>query len=61
MERLLTTKEVSELLSVSEVTLRRWRVQGSGPDYLKGVGGVRYDQSHLRNWLQQHHVSCSFA
>lgn len=40
---LATPKEVSEFLSVPEVTLKRWRYLGTGPTYRKLNHLVRYD------------------
>lgn len=39
MERLLTVREVSELLNVTETTVRRWIMDKTIPSYL--IGGVR--------------------
>ncbi|MGB0123961.1 MAG: hypothetical protein WA400_17220 [Silvibacterium sp.] len=35
MESLLTENEVSACLKVSLACLRRWRLQGDGPQYVK--------------------------
>ncbi len=35
IDRLLTTEEVASILKVDEVTLKRWRMEGRGPDSVK--------------------------
>lgn len=43
---------VALLLNVSERTLERWRVEGSGPAYLKAGRRVLYLQSDIEEWLE---------
>jgi Helix-turn-helix domain len=50
-ENLLTEREVSAILRMSTAALRRWRVLGSGPPYLKIGGAVRYNARTLRHWI----------
>lgn len=40
--RPLTDHEVAEQVGVSVATIRRWRLQGLGPRYLKVGASVRY-------------------
>jgi hypothetical protein len=49
---LKTEGQAAELLTLSVHTLRRWRVLGRGPVFLK-VGGkaVRYRESDLNDFL----------
>jgi len=47
---LLDTREVSRITRLSEVTLRRWRIEGSGPPFLKLGGRVRYHPEHVERW-----------
>jgi hypothetical protein len=49
--RMLTTKEAAALLGRPASTLERWRCEGRGPDYVKQEGGVRYDETHLRDYI----------
>jgi len=42
---------VATMLDVSLATLRRWRLFGKGPKYLKLGGLVRYRHSDLNSWL----------
>ena len=57
MDQLLTPRELSEILKVSEDTLRRWRKQGTGPSYVK-LGGrmVRYPEKEVREFLKRKEV-----
>lgn len=48
--RLLDTHEVATITGFSEVTLRRWRIEGSGPPFLKLGRGVRYHPAHVERW-----------
>lgn len=48
---LLTTEEVAEHFRVNPSTVRRWRLDGVGPRYIK-VGSVyRYPEAALAEWL----------
>jgi hypothetical protein len=41
---LLTEKELAARWGYSPNTLRKWRVEGRGPDFIKLIGrGIRYD------------------
>ena len=53
MESLLTENEVSAHLKVSLACLRRWRLCGEGPQYLKVNNLVRYRESDLNNWMSE--------
>lgn len=54
----LECAEVAEMLRLSERTLENWRLQDSGPCYLRlGTGGrakVLYEFSTLLAWLKRH-------
>lgn len=50
--KLLTTKEVAELLSVRFNTLEIWRVQGKGPKFKKIGRKVLYDQQDVFEYLE---------
>ena len=47
MESLFTENEVSVCLKVSLACLRRWRLQGEGPQYVKVNNMVRYREADL--------------
>ena len=48
---LCNQKTVAERLDISERTLERWRVEGTGPTYLKAGRRVLYRQSDVDTWL----------
>jgi len=51
MQSLLTQSECAELLRLSERTLERLRVTGSGPKFLRIRHSVRYRPSDVEQWL----------
>jgi excisionase family DNA binding protein len=51
MSSLMTEDEVSKRLNVSVASLRRWRLQGRGPVFLKVGALVRYRPEDLEAWL----------
>ena len=53
--RLLTPKEVGEILGVSEDKLRRLRAKKEGPPFIKIGGSVRYDRAKLQEWIDREH------
>lgn len=57
---LLTELEAADMLAVSPDTLRTWRSARKGPPYIKlKTGGVRYDQTELRVWIDGQRVDPS--
>ena len=54
MNNLLTTKQVSELLSISEQTLAnaRWSGVGISIPYVKLSNSVRYKQSDVEAYIE---------
>ncbi len=48
---ILTPKAVSERLGVSQSTLAKWRLDGSGPAFIKIGAHVAYDASMIEDWL----------
>ena len=59
----LTSKEAGAYLRVSQATLERWRVNGSGPEYIQGGKGargtnqaIRYRKQALLEWEDAHTV-----
>ena len=50
MTALLPQKQVAEILSVSERTLERWRVEGR-PAFAKAVRKVLYWPDDVEDWL----------
>jgi DNA-binding transcriptional MerR regulator len=51
--QLLTSKRVSEILSVPEGTLRYWRNVGLGPAWHKLEGSIRYDLSDVSKYVEK--------
>ena len=51
--RLLTTKAVSEMLSVPEGTIRYWRKVGLGPASIKLEGSIRYAEEDVLQYIEQ--------
>jgi predicted DNA-binding transcriptional regulator AlpA len=51
MDALLTESQVSEKLHVSLACLRRWRLVGEGPQYIKVGQLVRYRPEDLDAWV----------
>ena len=50
-ERLLTSREVAELLRVHDNTLRTWRQEGQGPPAVLIGRHWRYPNGALSTWL----------
>ena len=48
---LLTQKRLSDLIDVSERTLERWRVEGTGPAFVKAGRKVLYRTVDVDDWL----------
>ncbi|MBZ5727519.1 MAG: helix-turn-helix domain-containing protein [Acidobacteriia bacterium] len=48
---LITEDEVSKRLNVSVASLRRWRLLGRGPLFIKVGSLVRYRPEDLETWL----------
>lgn len=53
MPRLITTREAAEVLGKSAATLRRWRYEGIGPDYVAIEGSVMYDVAVLEEYVRK--------
>jgi predicted DNA-binding transcriptional regulator AlpA len=51
MLNLLTEEEVARQLHVSLAALRRWRLEGRGPRFIKVSALVRYRPEELEQWL----------
>ena len=46
------TREAAARVRLSKNTLERFRVQGTGPAYVKLGGAVRYRETDLDAWLE---------
>ena len=49
--QLLTQKRLSDLIDVSERSLERWRVEGTGPAFVKAGRKVLYRPDDVDDWL----------
>lgn len=57
MDRYLTTREVAEILRVTQETLRRWRHEGIGPTYSKPAGRALYRLSDVQSFVESKTVA----
>ncbi len=53
MDALLNETQVSEKLQVSLACLRRWRLRGEGPQYVKVGPLVRYRPDAVDSWVAE--------
>lgn len=51
MNTLLTEEDVAKQLHVSVASLRRWRLEMRGPQFIKVGSLVRYRPEELEAWL----------
>ena len=51
MSPLLTQREAAQLLRLSERSLERFRVTGTGPRFVKVGHSVRYRETDLEAWI----------
>lgn len=51
--KLLTARELSEMLSVPLSTIYSWRYQGSGPTGLKVGRHLRFRPEDVETWLKE--------
>jgi excisionase family DNA binding protein len=51
MNTLLTEEEVAKSLHVSLASIRRWRLEHRGPQFIKVGSLVRYRPEDLESWL----------
>jgi predicted DNA-binding transcriptional regulator AlpA len=52
LDQLLDERDVSRLLKMSLASIRRWRVSGRGPAYLKIGTSVRYTPQSVSEFLK---------
>ena len=50
----LTTSEAATRIRYRAQTLRRWRMLGRGPAFIRLAGRVLYDPADLQAWLDSH-------
>jgi hypothetical protein len=51
--QLVNTTRAAEILGRSPATLKRWRYEGIGPDYVEMEGRVSYDVAVLLEYIRQ--------
>lgn len=51
MDTYFNQHRLSEFLDTSERTLERWRVEGTGPAYVKAGRKVLYRRQDVEEWL----------
>jgi predicted DNA-binding transcriptional regulator AlpA len=53
-DKMLTERELADWLKISVPTLRRWRMEGIGPEFIKcGPSLVRYQLAAVQRWLAE--------
>ena len=56
-DRLLTSRQASQMLGIDEGTLANWRYRGKGPPYVKkDERWVRYWESDIKDWAENDKV-----
>ena len=53
MDSLLNETQVSERLQVSLACLRKWRLHGRGPQFVKVGPLVRYRPAAIEQWVEE--------
>ncbi len=51
-EALIDEREVARVMSMSLASVRRWRIVGQGPKYLKIGSSVRYKSEDVRAFIE---------
>lgn len=58
LPHLLTPQQAADFLQKPVLTLKRWRAEGNGPTYIRIGRDVRYKESDLLAYIDEHtHVS----
>ena len=53
MPQLVNTHKAAEILGRSAATLKRWRAEGVGPNWIELQGRVSYDVNVLLEYIQR--------
>lgn len=53
MEELITSRQAAKMLCLSEMTLRKWRWEGKGPQFIKVGRKVAYRSEDLTRWVSE--------
>lgn len=59
--RYLSEKMASDYLGLSDKTLQRHRINGTGPQYIKAGGRVLYDIMDCDEWMESQKVFSTSA
>jgi len=51
--QLVNTRKAAEILGRSAATLKRWRSEGTGPNWIELQGRVSYDVNVLLDYIQK--------
>jgi hypothetical protein len=51
MTPLTSTSELAARLGLAEITLRKWRIYGIGPRFVKVGANVRYRAEDVEHWI----------
>jgi predicted DNA-binding transcriptional regulator AlpA len=50
-QQLISTMAAAKLLGLSPSTLSKWRMKGTGPEYIKVGTRVLYERADIAAWL----------
>ncbi|HSK46249.1 MAG TPA: DNA-binding protein [Candidatus Binatia bacterium] len=53
LPQLVNTRQAAEILGRSAATLKRWRYEGTGPNWIELQGRVSYDVNVLLEYIQK--------
>lgn len=56
MQHLLNESQAAGFLGLAEITLRKYRVTGDGPHFIKMGRSVRYRQEDIDAWVEARRV-----
>ena len=54
---LMDTREAAAKLRIHPSTLARWRLEGTGPKYVRLGGRLMYRESAIEQWITAHTVT----
>ena len=58
MPQLVNMRNAAEILGRSAATLKRWRAEGVGPNWIELQGRVSYDVNVLLEYIHENTRSC---
>lgn len=58
---LLKTDQVAEHLNVKPITLRKWRLIGRGPKFIRCGSSIRYHPEQIAQWIERSTVVSTSA